>query len=125
LWAKGFNIKDIHKEIFSVYGKKYLSCKAVHNLVEKFSQGRSKVVDDARQGAEVVQIIIKRILCCGFRRAGKEMGQVYQCWWRICREINVFFLGQISHASGFTSVTSLLTLPLMYMDIPNCNTSFP
>jgi hypothetical protein len=21
------------------------------------------------------------------------MGQVYQCWWRICREINVFFSG--------------------------------
>jgi hypothetical protein len=21
---------------------------------------------------------------------GKAMGQVYQCWWRICREINAF-----------------------------------
>jgi predicted DNA-binding protein YlxM (UPF0122 family) len=30
---------------FSVYGGKYLSRKAAHNLVEKFSQGRSKAVD--------------------------------------------------------------------------------
>jgi hypothetical protein len=30
------------------------------------------------------------LLCCGFRRTDKEMGQVYQCWWRICREITVF-----------------------------------
>jgi hypothetical protein len=28
---------------------------------------------------------------CGFRRTGKAMGKVYQCWWRICREINFFF----------------------------------
>jgi hypothetical protein len=25
--------------------------------------------------------------CC-FRRTGKAMGQVYQCWWSLCREIN-------------------------------------
>jgi hypothetical protein len=38
----------------------------------------------------VVETTVKRLLCCGFRGTGKEMGQVYQCWWRICREINVF-----------------------------------
>jgi hypothetical protein len=32
----------------------------------------------------------QKLLRCGFRRAGKAMGQVYQCWWRMCREINVF-----------------------------------
>jgi hypothetical protein len=31
LWAKGLNTKDIHKEIFPVYGGKCLSRKAVHN----------------------------------------------------------------------------------------------
>jgi hypothetical protein len=31
-----------------------------------------------------------RLLCCGFRSIGKSMGQAYQCWWRICREINAF-----------------------------------
>jgi hypothetical protein len=37
---KVFNAKDIHKEIFPVYGGKCLSRKAVHNWVEKFSEGR-------------------------------------------------------------------------------------
>jgi hypothetical protein len=29
LWAKGLNAKDIHKEMFPVYGWKYLSRKSV------------------------------------------------------------------------------------------------
>jgi hypothetical protein len=56
LWAKGLNAKDIHKEMFPVYGGKCLSRKAAplppgnkpfalkiknnNNWVEKFSQGR-------------------------------------------------------------------------------------
>jgi hypothetical protein len=51
-----------------------LLCKAVHMWVNRFSDGRSKVADIARLGATV-----KRLLCCGFRRPGKTMGQVYQC----------------------------------------------
>jgi hypothetical protein len=51
LWAKGFDTKDIHKEMFTVYGGKCLSLKAVQNWVEKFSQGRSKVADDTRPDA--------------------------------------------------------------------------
>jgi hypothetical protein len=47
LWAKGLIAKDIHKEMFPVYGGKCLSRKVVHDWVEKFSQGRSKVADDA------------------------------------------------------------------------------
>jgi hypothetical protein len=90
LWAKGFNAKDIRKEIFHVYGGKCLSRKAVYNWVEKFSQGCSKVAYDARPGAEVTETTVKRLLCCGFRSTGKPMGKVRECWWRICREINVF-----------------------------------
>jgi hypothetical protein len=67
-----------------------LSHKAVHHWVEKFSPGRSKVAGDARLGAEVGETTVKRPPCCGFRRTGKAMGQVYQCWWSICREINNF-----------------------------------
>jgi hypothetical protein len=37
-WAKGLNAKDVHKEMFSVYGGKYLSCKAVHKWAEKCSK---------------------------------------------------------------------------------------
>jgi hypothetical protein len=51
-------------------------------------------------GAEVAETTVKRLLCCGFRRTGKATGQVYQCLWRICREINVFFPG--SNTTCFT-----------------------
>jgi hypothetical protein len=34
LWAKGLNAKYIHKEMFRVYGGKYLSPKAVHSWFE-------------------------------------------------------------------------------------------
>jgi hypothetical protein len=50
LWAKGLNAKDIHKEMFPVYDGKCLLHKGVHNWVEKFSEGRSKVADDAQSG---------------------------------------------------------------------------
>jgi hypothetical protein len=53
LWVKELSAKDIHKEMFSVYGGKCLSRKAVPNWVEKFSQGLSKVADDARPGRPV------------------------------------------------------------------------
>jgi hypothetical protein len=36
-----------------VYGEKCLSRKAVHNWVDKFAQGRSKVVDEDRSGRPV------------------------------------------------------------------------
>jgi hypothetical protein len=45
----------MHKEMFPVYGGKCLSSKAVHNWVEKFSEGRSKVTDEARPGEEVAE----------------------------------------------------------------------
>jgi hypothetical protein len=90
LWAKELNAKDIRKEIFPVYGSKCLSRKDVQNWIKKFSQGRSKVADDVQPGAEVAETAVKRLLCCGFRHRGKGMGQEFRCWWRICREINVF-----------------------------------
>jgi hypothetical protein len=74
-WTKGLNAKDIQKEKFSDYGWKCLSRNA-------FSEGRSEVADDDRAGAKVAETTVERLLCCGFRCNGKEMGQVYQCWWR-------------------------------------------
>jgi hypothetical protein len=84
-WANGLSAKDIHEEMFPVYGGKYLSCKAVHSWVEK--RGK-RFADDEEVETEVRKS--KRLLCCGIRRTGKAMRQVYQCCWRICREINVF-----------------------------------
>jgi hypothetical protein len=45
MWAKGLHAED-NKEMFPVYCENCLSRKAVHNWVEKFSQGRSKVAGD-------------------------------------------------------------------------------
>jgi hypothetical protein len=53
LWAGGLIVKDIYKKIFPAYGGKCSSRKAVHNWVEKFSQGRSNVSDDARPSRTV------------------------------------------------------------------------
>jgi hypothetical protein len=50
LWAKGLHVKDIHEEMFPVYGGKCLLRKVVHNWVKKFFQGRLKIADDARPG---------------------------------------------------------------------------
>jgi hypothetical protein len=72
LWAKGLNAKDIHKEMYPVYGGKCLSRKAVHNWVEKFSQGRSKVADDTRREAEVAETTVKRLLAAGFEALTKR-----------------------------------------------------
>jgi transposase len=67
LWAKGLNAKDIHKEMFPVYAGKCLSHKVVYNWIEKFSQGHSKVADDAQPGHPVETVTVKRLLlCCGF-----------------------------------------------------------
>jgi hypothetical protein len=78
LWAKGLNAKDIPKEIFSVYGGNCVSRNARRSWVENFSQGLSKVADDARQGAEMAEKTVKRLICCGSPRTDKAMGQVYQ-----------------------------------------------
>jgi hypothetical protein len=53
LWAEGINARDIHKEMYPVYGGKIISRKAFHNWVEKFSQGRTKDADDAGAGRPV------------------------------------------------------------------------
>jgi hypothetical protein len=80
--SKWLNAKDIHKEMFPVYAGKCLSRKAVHNWIEKFSQGGSKVADHARRGAEVAETTVKRhththiyiYIYWRFRHTGKAMG---------------------------------------------------
>jgi hypothetical protein len=41
LWAKKLNAKDIHKEMFPIYGGKCLLHKAIHNWVEKHGKHTS------------------------------------------------------------------------------------
>jgi hypothetical protein len=78
LWAKGLNAKDIHKEMFSVYGGKCLLLKSVHNSVKK--RGRY-FADDEEVEKEVQKWLrqqSRRPLSCGFQHTGKAMEQEYQ-----------------------------------------------
>ena len=52
LWAKGMSAKDIHKEMLPMYGEHCLSRQAVHNLVQKFSKGRTSIEDEHRIGRQ-------------------------------------------------------------------------
>jgi hypothetical protein len=76
LWAKKHMQRIFIRKCL---GGKFLSHKNVHNWVKEFSQGRSKVADDAGPGAEVAETTTKRLICCGFRHTGKAIGEVYQC----------------------------------------------
>jgi hypothetical protein len=91
-----------------------LSRKAVHNWVDKFSQGRLKVADDARPGEEMAETAVKRLVCCGFRRTGKAMGQMSECWWRICREVTVSSWLEYHITLLFISICDLFTDSLLF-----------
>ncbi|KAG8224663.1 hypothetical protein J437_LFUL005105 [Ladona fulva] len=41
LWPKNMTAKDIHKEMLAMYSEHCLSCQAIHNWVQKFSEGRT------------------------------------------------------------------------------------
>ena len=50
LWAKNMEAKDIRKEMLPMYGEHCLSRQAVHNWVQKFSEGRTSIEDEHRVG---------------------------------------------------------------------------
>jgi len=53
LWAKKMEAKDIHKEMVPMYGEHCLSRHAVHNCVQKFSEGRTSIEEEHRAGRPV------------------------------------------------------------------------
>jgi len=53
LWAKGMAAKDIHKEMLPIYSEHCLSCQAVHNGAQKFSEWRTSIEDEHRAGRPV------------------------------------------------------------------------
>jgi hypothetical protein len=91
LWGGELNVKDIHKGIFLASGEHCLSCKGVHcwaKKCDKYFANDEEVETEMRKWLRQQSQVF--FLCCEFRRTGKAMGQVYQCWWRICQEINIF-----------------------------------
>jgi hypothetical protein len=87
LVRKRLDAKDIHEEMFPVYCGKCLSRRVTTGPRNSLKDVRKSQMMKRRweSGSDNSQ----KLLCCGFRRTGKAMRQVYQCWWRICREINV------------------------------------
>jgi hypothetical protein len=89
--------------------------------IQQFISGSRNSLKDIRKSQVMLDQVrkwlrqVKKLLCCGFRSTGKSMGQVYQCWWRICREINVFpMLEYNMFYVLYPFVTYLLTLPSTY-----------
>jgi hypothetical protein len=99
--------------MFPVYGGKCLSRKAVHNWVEKFSQQRSKIADDARPGAEVGATTVKRLICCRFRRTDSDGTNVSMFVEDMSRNKRGFQV-QISRVLRLISICDLFT------DSPSC-----
>jgi hypothetical protein len=93
--AKVPNEKDIYKEIFLFRVGSAYSVKWLTSGWQTFRWWRRSW----NVYAEMAETTVKRLLCCGFRRVGKVMGHMYQCWWMTCQEI-IFFLG--SHITYFT-----------------------
>ena len=52
LWAKRMAAKDIDKEMLPIYGEHCPSRQAVHNSVQKFSEGRTSIEDEHRVGRQ-------------------------------------------------------------------------
>jgi hypothetical protein len=89
-WTKGLKAKEILKEIFTAYGGKYLSCKAVHNCFEK----RGKHFADEVE----TETTVKRRVFPGFDALETRWDQcIIVCGGRMCREINVFIFRLESH----------------------------
>jgi hypothetical protein len=114
--VKGLIAKNIHKEMFPVYGGKCSSSKAVQPWLHTFRWWRR----GWNGGVEVAETKVKRLLCCRFRRIDKVMEQVYQCWWGICREINIFFQVRILHVLRFISIRDLFTDSPSYISLYVC-----
>jgi hypothetical protein len=108
LWARGLNAKDIHKEMFPVYGGMCLSFKMVHIWVEKRDK---RFANDEEVETEVRKWLRQQLkdFCCGFRRIGKAMKRISAGGGYVQKY--VFFLGPNStYFIRFISVTYLLTL---------------
>jgi hypothetical protein len=82
---QNLNAKEIHNEAFPVYCRKCLSREAFHNCVANVSQMK-KLKRRCGSGWENSQNT--SILRISTHWQGD--GKMYQCLWRICREINIF-----------------------------------
>ena len=67
LRAKNMEAKDIHKEMLPMYGEHCLSRQAVHNWVQKFSEGRTSIEYEHRVGRITFRQQPKEFFASGFQ----------------------------------------------------------
>jgi len=77
--GKNLEAKDIHKEMLPMYGEHCLSRQAIHNWVQKFSEGRTSIENEHRAGRpveiatpETFQQQPKEFYAAGFQRLVKR-----------------------------------------------------
>jgi hypothetical protein len=74
--------------------------------------GKSQMMSDRMQ--KWLRQQLKGFYAVGFDALVNAMGQVYQCWRRICREIKGFFSRFEYHVLLFISICDLFTDPPIY-----------
>ena len=70
--AKNMEAKDIHKEMLPMYVEHCLSRQAVHNWVQKFSEGRTSIEDEHRAVREWFRQQPKEFFAARFQGLGKR-----------------------------------------------------
>ena len=90
LWAKDMAGKDTHKEMLSMYGENCLSRQAVHNWVQKFSEGWTSVEDKHLVGQPVEIAMPATLQHHRFPGSCEMVGQVFKFVWRLCWKCMLF-----------------------------------
>jgi hypothetical protein len=107
LWAEGSNAKDIHKDMFPVYGGKCLSRKAVHNWVEKRCK---RFADDEEVETEVrkrLQQDSKGFCAAGYDALVKRCGKFIKAGGGYVEKYHMFYV-------LYPFVTYLVTIPHIF-----------
>ena len=116
LWAKNMEAKNIHKEMLPMYGEHCLSRQAVHNWVQKLSEGWTRTLSwrscGWKSSARVVSTATKRIFHRRFPGTCETVGQVFKSVCRLCWKINIVCMS-LNPFDSFQSrfVTYLLNFP--------------
>jgi hypothetical protein len=82
--------------------------------IKRFTAGSRNSLKDVRKSQMMPDQVGKwlrqqsnNFCACTFRRTGKAMGQVYQCRWRICREINALNMFEYHNYIHFLDFKSI------------------
>ena len=84
LMGKKYGSKGYPQRNAAHVGEYCLLRQAVHNWVQKFSEGRTSIEDEHQSSARVVPTATKRIFRRRFPGTCETVGQVFKSVWRLC-----------------------------------------